>query len=186
MTDDDSTAASGTFSISINEATPTLGVNAGVSVAEGSSTGIGGAALSYNADAGDPASEVVYTVTGAPAYGSLLLSGNPLSVGSTFTQADINASSLSYQNTTNPAAGLDSFSFDVSDDDSPTASDTFTITVTEPAITLTAGTSVVAVEGLSTGTVAVANFTHANGAEPASDFAASIDWGDGTARAWAM
>ena len=34
--------------------------------------------------------------------------------------------------------------------------------------------------GKNQSNVQVATFTHANGVEPASDFIATIDWGDGT------
>src|SRR5207248_168855 len=38
-------------------------------------------------------------------------------------------------------------------------------------------------EGVDTGTVQLATFKHANGIEPATDFAATIHWGDGTTSA---
>ncbi|MGH7137873.1 MAG: DUF4214 domain-containing protein, partial [Pirellulales bacterium] len=60
-----------------------------------------------------------------------------------------------------------------------TATATSTATITEPSITL----SPLAVSGFersSLANVAVATFTHGNGVEAAGNFAATIDWGDGT------
>jgi uncharacterized protein (TIGR03118 family) len=58
-----------------------------------------------------------------------------------------------------------------------------TIHVTEPALTLQAGQALTGIEGTDLGMVAVATFTHGDGAEPASTFIARIAWGDGTTTA---
>ena len=60
------------------------------------------------------AAQAVYTVLVLPEFGQLLLNGNPVAVGSTFTQADIDAGLLSYQH----GGGLedaDVFQFDFVD-----------------------------------------------------------------------
>ena len=54
------------------------------------------AALLQAADPDNPADEVTYTMTVAPAEGSLQLNGTALAVSDTFTQADINAGLLRY------------------------------------------------------------------------------------------
>ena len=51
-----------------------------------------------------------------------------------------------------------------------------------PDIAITAS-AVTGVEGNSTGAVTVASFTDGSDASPASDFTASINWGDGTSSA---
>jgi uncharacterized repeat protein (TIGR01451 family) len=72
----------------------------------------------------------------------------------------------------------------------------YTLPVTSPtAVTTTASTTVIeppivgsgmpmqGLEGSSLGTVTLASFTHANGLQPASAFAVSIAWGDGSTSA---
>ena len=51
------------------------------------------------------------------------------------------------------------------------------IAVAEPPIVVS---SPITVSGKNQSNVQVATFTHANGVEPASDFVATINWGDGT------
>nr|WP_275445887.1 MULTISPECIES: cadherin-like domain-containing protein [unclassified Halomonas] len=58
-------------------------------------------------------SDLVYTLTGLPDDGKLLLNGNPLTTGQTFTQADITAGHLSIQ--ASGQAEIESFGFTVSD-----------------------------------------------------------------------
>ena len=54
-----------------------------------------------------------------------------------------------------------------------------TATVSDPAVIAT-GLTINAVEGMDTGTVAEATFIDPGGAEALSDYAATIDWGDGS------
>ncbi|MFQ3661160.1 MAG: cadherin-like domain-containing protein, partial [Chloroflexaceae bacterium] len=74
---------------------PTLTTNAGLTVNEGGSGTIGAAQLAASDPDTLPAS-LVFTLTAVPANGTLFLSGSPLTVGNTFTQADINANNLTY------------------------------------------------------------------------------------------
>ena len=67
----------------------------------------------------------------------------------------------------------------ISHEDAPNATAASTATVAEGAITAT-GVPVNGFEFSSPTNVPVATFTHANGIEPASDYSATIDWGDGT------
>jgi hypothetical protein len=54
---------------------------------------------------------------------------------------------------------------------------TNTVAVSEPPMVVSAP---ITVSGKNQSNVQVATFTHANGVEPASDFIATINWGDGT------
>src|SRR5262249_56461095 len=68
----------------------------GAWVAEGRTGSRTCAQLSASADAGDPASELVYTLTAAPTHGTLKLNNVALAVNDTFTQDDINTGNVSY------------------------------------------------------------------------------------------
>jgi hypothetical protein len=73
-------------------------------------TVIGGNLL--NAGSSLPPAQVVYRVTRLPQSGTLRRNGVALSVGGTFTQADVNAGLLTYQHNGN-AAHSDTFRFDM-------------------------------------------------------------------------
>src|SRR5207247_1602357 len=74
------TAATGTFNITFTEAAATITANTGLSVPEGTTATITSSQLAASADASDPASELVYTVTAVPTHGTLKLNGNPLAL----------------------------------------------------------------------------------------------------------
>ncbi len=61
----------------------------------------------------------------------------------------------------------------------PDASATSRAAIADPAVQATGGLSLSAVEGTSTGTMTVATFKDPGGAEPLTDYSASIAWGDG-------
>ncbi len=63
---------------------------------------------------GNPANELVYTLLTLPAHGELILGVDAPAVGSTFSQADIDAGLLSYQHDGSMTA-TDEFSFDLLD-----------------------------------------------------------------------
>ena len=123
---------------------PVLATNAGLSLAEGATALIGSAQLQVtDADAGDT---LTYTVTSAPASGSLNL-------GSSFTQAQIDASGLSYSQDGSEVTS-DGFTFTVSDGNGGTVGSTvFAITITPtndpPVLAANAGAGVA--EGGSVG-----------------------------------
>lgn len=103
ITDGKDAIGSYTFHIFISDA-PTLTLNMIVS------TTTGGTAAIYNTylkaeDIDDTASELTYTVVAAPIQGQL-------SLGTTFTQADIDAGLLTYTHT---GFGSDHFNFTISD-----------------------------------------------------------------------
>ncbi|NOT37497.1 MAG: T9SS type A sorting domain-containing protein, partial [Saprospiraceae bacterium] len=79
----------------------------------GESKGIPNSLL-LSQDTDNSPSELVYTVVHAPASGNLLLEGNPLNIGSTFSQKDIDDNKLSYQNTGNSSL-IDGFYYTVND-----------------------------------------------------------------------
>jgi len=75
--------------------------------------------------------------------------------------------------------GPHNFSITVTDDGGKTATITGTANVATVPIVAT-DTAVSGFEFTPLNNVTVATFTHANGLEPASEFTATIDWGDGT------
>ncbi|MCC7245846.1 MAG: proprotein convertase P-domain-containing protein [Saprospiraceae bacterium] len=83
-----------------------------LSLPAGTTATIGMANLDMNLSG--TAAQGVYTVITVPLYGQLLLNGTPLSVGSTFTQADVNAGNLVYQHDGGPQT-FDWFYFDALD-----------------------------------------------------------------------
>ena len=68
-------------------------------------------------------------------------------------------------------------SSNVSDPNSLNNTAVNTVAVAEPPIVVSGP---ITVTGKNQSNVQVATFTHANGVEPASDFVATINWGDGT------
>ena len=150
VTDDNSSAASDTFSITINEATPTVVTNAGLTLNEGDANVSIQGLLSYQADSGDPSSEVVYTLSSVPSAGFLYNTNVstiiPLGIGDSFTQVDIDSGFIVYTSdaTTIAPDSSDSFSFSVTDDNSSTANGNFSITISEaiPTVVTNAGLTV--------------------------------------------
>ena len=70
--------------------------------------------------AADPPDEIIYTLTGLPTEGSLLLNGNALTtIGDTFTQADVANGLVSYDHDDNNDEASDSFEFTVSNPGDP-------------------------------------------------------------------
>lgn len=60
--------------------------------------------------------QITYTLLALPTEGDLQLDGQPVSIGTTFTQATINDNLLTYTNT-NPVATTDEFQFDIKTQD---------------------------------------------------------------------
>ena len=95
-----------------------------------------------------------------------------VAVGQTVT-ATVTAQALEDGNLTNAASVTSS----LSDANPNNNSASVTTSVAEPAIVVSAP---IQVSGKNQSNVKVATFTHANGVEPASDFVATINWGDNT------
>lgn len=95
----------------------------------------------------------------------------------------------------NPAGGFDvrlsytyveeltnqTFGVTVADAGGSTTGASMTFNVADPAVVPTGGFTVTAVEGNDSGMQTVATFTDPGGPEAVNDYAASINWGDGTA-----
>jgi hypothetical protein len=106
-------------------------VIAGFSVNDVSTAGDGGSRLGVQDDDSTTALRQVYTLTAMPTKGWLLLNGQRLGVGSTFTQADVIGSKLTYQNLSSASASdTDGFSYKLNDSDGGIADGNFTINLT--------------------------------------------------------
>jgi len=112
----------------VNEA-PTTVLNQGLTVAESSSNSVVGPAVLYTTDPEQGTSQVVYTLTALPTFGTLTKGGVALSSGQTFTQANIDAGVVKYSNDGSESA-TDSFKFIVSDGTTPLAEQTFAFSIT--------------------------------------------------------
>ena len=70
-----------------------------------------------------------YLITGAPSEGTLLINGVPATIGTTFTQADIDAGLVSYSHSGSEAP-LDGFTFDILENSNvAVAGQTFSIVI---------------------------------------------------------
>lgn len=144
LTDGDGTTsdpATTTVTVTATNDIPAVTTNLGLTVAEGATGTIGQSRL-MTSDPDNTPTQLTYTVTTAPTYGTLRLNGSPTT---TFTQADINANLVTYQNDGNGTTP-DSFSFTVTDGALTTATATFNITVTNvndpPVLTTNTGLTV--------------------------------------------
>lgn len=97
----------------------TLPVNLGLTVDEGSTGAVIGNTLLRAEDDTAPGSSLTFTLVTLPAHGSLKLNGSPLSLPGEFTQADVDASLLTYDNDGTENAS-DSFDFTVATIGGPT------------------------------------------------------------------
>jgi hypothetical protein len=122
---------SGTVTIALTgvaNSSPTLGTNAGLGLAAGTSAVIGSSKLQVT-DTEQGAASLTYTLTLPPANGTLYKNGTALASNATFTQSDIDNSLISYQHST--ATRGDSFTFTVADGSGGTiAATNFVITIT--------------------------------------------------------
>ena len=112
-------------------ASPTLAVNAGLTVGEGATAPITSALLQAT-DPNDGPGALVFELTAAPNAGTLdLLSGGTvtLGVGDTFTQADVDGGLLSYTHD-GSETGTDAFGFTVTDGTTVLPEATFAISIT--------------------------------------------------------
>jgi len=107
-----------------------------------------------------PADQLVFTIKSLPASGTLNFDGSAAGIGQTFTQADIAAGKLSYQNTVNTSR-TDSFTFTVAYlSSTQTAEETFAITmndVTPPVAIAQNVTVILGANGQGSTTAALVN-----------------------------
>ncbi|MCA9954960.1 MAG: cadherin domain-containing protein [Anaerolineales bacterium] len=90
----------------------TLPVNEGLTVDEGSMAAVISNTLLLAEDDTAPGSSLTFTLVSLPVHGSLNLNGSPLSLPGEFTQADVDANLLTYDNDGTENAS-DSFDFTV-------------------------------------------------------------------------
>src|SRR5204863_7912817 len=96
VADSPGAAATGTFTITFAEAPATITANTGLTLGEGTTATITSSKLAATADAVDPASELVYTITALPTHGTLKLNNVAVAPNGTFTQDDINKNKVTY------------------------------------------------------------------------------------------
>ncbi|AWB67172.1 hypothetical protein C2869_12320 [Saccharobesus litoralis] len=117
-----------TIDITAQNDAPGLAVNNGVTLNEGATVTLSASHLSAT-DIDD--SEVVYTLSSVPSNGTLYLNSSALANSGTFTQANINAGSVSYVHSGSETTS-DSFVFvneDGNEDASTPSSESFSITI---------------------------------------------------------
>ena len=106
-----------------------VSVNTGTTVSEGSTGNVISTAMLQTTDADNTPVQLVYTVTGLTANGTLRLNGTALSVNDTFTQADIDAGLVAYDHD-GGETDSDAFSFNVDDGQGAASSGAFNFVVT--------------------------------------------------------
>ncbi|MBA6293663.1 tandem-95 repeat protein [Colwellia sp. MB3u-70] len=123
------------FTLTVNNVNdaPVAANNTGLSLDEGAAGTIGQTELEFSdVDATDTPSNLTYTLTTVPIYGSLKLNSNTLALNGTFSQQDINSALISYQHDDSDNLS-DSFGFSFADglEDGITAitGQTFTFTL---------------------------------------------------------
>ena len=105
-----------------------IATNTGLTVNEGDPGSIIGQSLLNTTDADNAASQIVYQLTSLPIRGTLRLGSTPLTMLSTFTQADINSNQLFYDHD-GTENFTDAFGFSVDDGNAVATSGTFSITI---------------------------------------------------------
>jgi Ca2+-binding RTX toxin-like protein len=113
--------------LDVNEA-PTTAVNTGITVAENSVDMVISGTSLETTDPESGTTQLTYALTQATLHGTLTKSGVAMTVGSIFTQANIDAGAIKYSNNSDESA-TDSFKFTVSDGVNTLAEQTFSITV---------------------------------------------------------
>jgi len=111
---------------------PTISTNAGLTLDEGTSSGITQSLLETTDQESDP-SDLVYTVDTAPSNGTISVGGTAVSVGDAFTQADINGGSVEYTHDGSETTS-DSFDFTVTDEGGTGKSDSGTFSISVNAV----------------------------------------------------
>lgn len=111
----------------VNDCTPSIITNAGVSLSEGGSAAITMAKLSSE-DADTADTGIVYTITSGPSSGHIELSTAPGVAVTSFTQQDIADGKVTYIHDGSETIS-DSFTFDLSDGTNTLSSNTFNISV---------------------------------------------------------
>lgn len=106
-----------------------LTTNNGLTLSENSTAAVIGTGLLETTDVDHTPSQLLYSITIATANGTLRRSGTALGVGSTFSQADLDAGLITYDHAGGENSS-DSFSFTVDDGQGSSTSGTFNISIT--------------------------------------------------------
>ena len=157
--EDGATPVSGTFFFTItpNNAPPSVATNTGTTVNEGSTGTVISNTMLNEGDPDDDGAELTYTITSVTTNGVLSLSGfGDLAINDTFTQADIDAGNVTYDHDGSEST-TDSFDFALADggeDGATPATGTFNFTITpvNDSPTIATNTGATVAEG-SLGTV---------------------------------
>ena len=141
-----------------------LATNTGASVAEGSTGNVVTTAMLATTDVDNSSDQLVYTVDSAPANGTLYDNGVALTVGGSFTQADIDAGLITYDHDGSQTSS-DAFAFTVDDGAGTTTSGSFSWSVsnTNDAPTAANNTVTTAEDTTHTFTAADFNFSDVDG-----------------------
>lgn len=111
----------------VNDA-PALTKNAGMKIGQGASGTVIAVTMLTATDIDTTAPSLVYTVTDVPDHGALAVNGIAVGIGSTFTQADIDAELVIY-NHDGSAIAADRFEFNLTDGVETVSEQHFDITV---------------------------------------------------------
>jgi VCBS repeat-containing protein len=133
VSDGVNTLSPANFNITVNRTNfaPVLATNAGLTISEGTTAAITNTLLQIT-DQDNAPPQLIYTLQSIPTHGTLNRFGTPLTVGQTFSQADINnsPSRITYVHDGSETLS-DTFSFQASDGSSSTIpTTTFSINVT--------------------------------------------------------
>ncbi len=106
-----------------------LGANTGDTVAEGSIANTVTTAMLETTDVDNANANLIYTVDSTPNYGTLFRNGSPLSIASTFSQADIDTGLITYSHDGSQTSN-DSIGFTVDDGSGTTTASVFNWVIT--------------------------------------------------------
>ncbi|MEQ9407984.1 MAG: cadherin domain-containing protein [Fuerstiella sp.] len=158
----------------------TLVTNVGLTVNEGQAGVVITQAMLETTDADHSAAQLTYTLTAVPSTGTLQLNGTPLTAGSTFTQADINAGRLTYSHN-DAEIFSDGFGFTVDDGAGTVTGNSFAVTILpvndhDPVVTSNGGGSTASVS-VAENTSGVTTVTATDADQPAQSLSFAIAGG---------
>jgi uncharacterized delta-60 repeat protein len=169
-----------TVSITATNDEQVLATNTGAIVAENGTANFITPVMLQTTDVDNTSGQIVYTITSATSNGTLRRSGIALSVGSTFTQADVDAGVVTYDHN-GSETNSDSFSFSVHDGGGTASTGTFGFTITPvndntPVITSNGGGLTAAIN-VAENSTAVTTVTATDGDLPGQTLTYAITGG---------
>lgn len=158
-----------------------LATNTGMAIAENGTGATITNAMLQTTDIDNATSQIVYTITTAPANGTLYRGAVALAATDTFTQADIDSGLLTYSHNGSETSS-DSFAFSVDDGTGSATTGTFNVTITPvndnaPLITSNGGGATAAINVAENAT-SVTTATATDGDLPAQTLSYSISGAD--------